>query len=70
MKLNKVSKNKNVFTKSCISLLSDICFLGVGKLRGREEGHAELWWGKAEGKKPLGRTRRCWEEEILKWILK
>jgi len=31
---------------------------------GRGEGCIGFWWGKPEGKRPLGRPRRRWEDNI------
>jgi len=31
---------------------------------GREEVYTGFWWGKPEGKKPLGRPRPRWEDNI------
>ena len=31
---------------------------------GALEAYAEFWWGKPEGKRPLGRPRRRWEDNI------
>jgi hypothetical protein len=31
---------------------------------GRGEAYTESWWGKPEGKRPLGRPRRRWEDNI------
>jgi hypothetical protein len=31
---------------------------------GRVEVHTRFWWGKPEGKRPLGRPRRRWEDNI------
>jgi hypothetical protein len=31
---------------------------------GRRGMHIGFWWGKPEGKRPLGRPRRRWEDEI------
>ena len=31
---------------------------------GRGEVHTGFWWGKREGKRPLGRPRRRWEDNI------
>jgi hypothetical protein len=28
--------------------------------------HTECWWGKPDGKKPLGKSRRRWKENIKK----
>ena len=28
------------------------------------EVHTRFWWGIPQGKRPLGRTRRRWEENI------
>jgi len=35
----------------------------------KEEVHTGLWWGKPDGKRPLGRRRRRWEI-LLKLISK
>jgi hypothetical protein len=29
-----------------------------------EEAYTGLWWGKPEGKRPLGRPKRRWEDNI------
>jgi hypothetical protein len=31
---------------------------------GRRDVYIEFWWGKPEGKRPLGRIRRRWEDNI------
>jgi hypothetical protein len=31
---------------------------------GRGEVHTGIWWGEPVGKRPLGRTRRGWEDNI------
>jgi len=31
---------------------------------GREEMHTGIWWGNLGGKRPLGRPRRRWEDNI------
>ena len=31
---------------------------------GRREAYTGFWWGKPEGKKPIGRPRRRWEDNI------
>jgi hypothetical protein len=37
---------------------------------GRRETCIDYWWGKPEGKRPLGRPRRRWvDNKILGWIL-
>jgi hypothetical protein len=28
------------------------------------ETHTEFWWGKTEGKRPLGRPRLRWEDNV------
>ena len=33
-------------------------------LRGRGEAYTGCWWGKPEGKRPFGRPRRRWEDNI------
>jgi len=30
----------------------------------RRESYTGFWWGKPEGKRPLGRPRRKWEDNI------
>jgi hypothetical protein len=30
----------------------------------REEVYTRFWWGKPEGKKPFGRPRNRWEDNI------
>jgi hypothetical protein len=32
--------------------------------RGRGEVHTRFWWGKPDGKRPLVRRRRTWEDNI------
>jgi hypothetical protein len=32
---------------------------------GREEAYRGFWWGKPEGKRPLERRRRRWEDNIM-----
>jgi len=32
--------------------------------RERREVYTAFWWGKTEGKGPLGRPRRRWEDDI------
>jgi hypothetical protein len=36
---------------------------------GRGKLHTGFWWGNLEEKRPLGRSRRQWEDNII-WILK
>jgi len=38
----------------------------VACMEGRRTGemHTWLWWGKPEGKRPLGKPRRIWEDNI------
>jgi hypothetical protein len=31
---------------------------------GRGEEYTGIWWGKPEGKRPLGRTRRRWDDDF------
>jgi len=31
---------------------------------GERKGAYKVWWGKPEGKRPFGRYRRRWEENI------
>ena len=31
---------------------------------GTGEAYTRFWWGKPEGKRPLGRPRRRWEDNI------
>ena len=37
---------------------------GMWRVWGRIEVCAGCWWGKPEGKRPLGRPRRRWEDNI------
>jgi hypothetical protein len=37
------------------------CVCGLLHIQGRREMLAGSWWGKCEGKTPLGRPRRKWE---------
>ena len=31
---------------------------------GREEAYTDFWWGKPDGKRPLERPRRRWEDNV------
>jgi len=36
---------------------------------GRGEAYTRFWWGKPEGRRPLGRPRRRWNDNIkMDWI--
>jgi hypothetical protein len=37
---------------------------GHGTRRGRGEVFTWFWWGDLEGKRPLGRSRRRWKDNI------
>ena len=34
------------------------------RVRGRGEAYTGFWWGNLKGKRPLGRPRRRWEDNI------
>ena len=38
--------------------------MDVGHVWGVEGAYAGFWWGKPKGKRPLGRPRRRWEDNI------
>ena len=38
--------------------------MDVGHVWGVEGAYTGFWWGKPKGKRPLGRPRRRWEDNI------
>jgi hypothetical protein len=47
-----------------VSKLRRISWAGHVARVGEKKMHAEFWWGEPEGKKPFGRPRRRWADNV------
>jgi len=55
-------KKKILYRNVCV--LHSIYIVYTVHIWGRGEMHTGFWWGKPMGKRPLGRTRCTWEDDI------